>query len=206
MAQITEMIAPGIEEQRVAFELEMAMRRLGAKAAAFDIIVASGLNGAFPHYSPDGTVLKAGDFVTIDWGAKLGGYVSDITRTVLVGGNPPTAQQRKVYETVLRAKELSTAAIRPGVTGKEVDSIARDVIAEAGYGQYFGHGLGHSIGRQVHDGATLSPRSDKVVLKPGMVTTVEPGIYIDGWGGVRLKKTFSLPKTDTKCSPTWPLR
>lgn len=186
-ADAAPLLAPGNTERQYALELDTAMRRHGADRVAFDTIVASGPNGALPHYTPGDRIFAAGDLVTIDWGAEYKGYCSDLTRTVLISGAPATSQQQEVYAIVREAKERATAQIRPGVTGREIDSIARDFIAEHGYGEYFGHSLGHAIGRVVHDGPALSPRSDDIVLKPGMVITVEPGIYIEGWGGVRIE-------------------
>jgi Xaa-Pro aminopeptidase len=180
-------LAPGIAEERFAAELDIAMIRAGANKPAFDTIVASGPNGARPHHGTSSRAFEAGDLVTIDWGARLNGYCSDLTRTVLIGAEPMEGKQRDVYETVLKAKNLATAAIRPGVTGKSIDDIARSFISERGYGDHFGHSLGHGLGIDVHDGLTLSQRAENVVLQPGMVTTVEPGIYIDGWGGIRIE-------------------
>jgi Xaa-Pro aminopeptidase len=116
----------------------------------------------------------------------------------VIPGKPISDEQRRVYNTVFEAKELATQAIRPGVTGKEIDSIARDYIASKGYGQYFGHSLGHSIGRVVHDGVTLSPRAKDVILAAGMVTSVEPGIYIEGWGGIRIEDDVLVTETGHK--------
>ena len=182
------LLAPGTSEREFALELEFAMRRAGAESVSFDPIVASAENGAFPHYHPGERVFAVGNLVTIDWGARYQGYCSDITRTVLVPGAEPTEKQREIHGIVQEAKERAIAAIRPGKTGKEIDAVARDFIAERGYGDHFGHSLGHSLGRVVHDGMTLAERADKVILKTGMVTTVEPGIYIEGWGGVRIEE------------------
>jgi len=184
---VSTLLGPGTTEEEFALELEFAMRRAGASAASFDIIVASGGNGAFPHHRAGQRAFQLGDLVTIDWGAKYEGYCSDITRTVVIGQSI-TDQQREIYDIVKKAKELATEAIKPGKTGKEIDAVARDFIASEGYGEYFGHSLGHSLGLDVHDGATLSVRADKVILQPGIVTTVEPGIYIEGFGGVRIEE------------------
>ncbi len=194
---ISPLLAPGTSEVELALELEFAMRRSGASAASFDIIVASGENGAFPHHRPSDRVFAEGDLVTIDWGAKYRGYCSDITRTVLIEA-APTEKQREIYKIVLDAKNLAIAAIAPGKTGKEIDSVARDYIASKGYGDYFGHSLGHSLGMEVHDGATLSQRADEVILQPGMITTVEPGIYIEGFGGIRLEEDVLVTEHGTK--------
>lgn len=177
-------IKPGAVERDVMLELEWFMRKEGGAEVAFDTIVASGPRSALPHGRAADRVIQQGDFVTLDFGARLDGYCSDITRTVVLGA--PTEEQRKVYQTVHNALESSIAGIRPGASGKDVDSIARDLIRDAGYGDYFGHGLGHGLGRLVHDGQGFSPRST-ATLAEGMVLTVEPGIYIPDWGGVRIE-------------------
>jgi len=183
---VRPLLRPGTREQDLARELEFAMRRAGASGAAFDTIVASGLSGAHPHHQAGPRPLALGDFVTVDWGAAVDGYHSDITRTVALGS--VTEKQREVYSIVLEAQKRAIAAIRPGKTGKEIDGVARDFIAERGYGGAFGHSLGHSLGRDVHDGPGLSVRSDQLVLAPGMVMTVEPGIYLEDWGGLRIEE------------------
>ncbi len=179
-------LKPGTREQDFALELEYAMRRGGATGAAFDTIVASGALGAHPHHHAGPRPLSVGDFVTIDWGATVDGYNSDITRTFAIGA--ASDKGREVYTVVLEAQQRAIAAIRPGKTGKEIDAVARDFIAARGYGEAFGHGLGHSLGRSVHDGMGLSARYDKLTLAPGMVMTVEPGIYLESWGGVRVEE------------------
>lgn len=194
-AKVRPKIAPGISERELALELDFAMRRLGADDAAFETIVASGPNGAFPHHHPKDRSLEAGELVTIDWGASKDGYVSDITRTVLVPGAPASAKLQEIHGVVLEAKVRAIEAIRPGANGKEIDAIARDYITERGYGAYFGHSLGHAIGRVVHDGMLLSFRAEKVILEPGMITTVEPGIYIEGVGGARIEEDVLITTT-----------
>ena len=186
MRTVRPLLTPGTTEQDFALELEFAMRRLGASGAAFDTIVASGPSGAHPHHHAGPRPMAAGDFVTIDWGAAVSGYNSDITRTYALA--EVTDKQREIYEIVLEAQQQAIAAIRPGKTGQEIDAVARDYIASHGYGAAFGHSLGHSLGRSVHDGPGFSVRSDTLVLKPGMVMTVEPGIYLEGWGGLRLEE------------------
>jgi Xaa-Pro aminopeptidase len=178
------LVKPGVSERDVAIELEYWMKKHGSEKEAFDSIVASGVRSALPHGRASEKLIEAGDLVTFDFGARVGGYVSDLTRTVVVGRF--TEKQREVYDTVLQAQEAAIAAIRPGANGKDVDQVARDLIAAAGYGDHFGHGLGHGIGRTVHDHVALSQRSE-LTLAPGMVVTVEPGIYIEGWGGVRIE-------------------
>lgn len=195
MEQVKPLLTPGTTEQEFALELEFAMRRLGASGAAFDTIVASGPSGAHPHHHAGPRALAAGDFVTIDWGASVNGYNSDITRTYALGS--VTDKQREIYEIVREAQRRAIAAIAPGRTGQEIDAAARDYITERGYGPAFGHSLGHSLGRSVHDGPGFSVRADKLVLKPGMVMTVEPGIYLENWGGLRLEEDILV--TDTGC-------
>jgi Xaa-Pro aminopeptidase len=183
---VKPLLQPSTREQDFAIELEFAMRRGGAEGVAFATIVASGALGAHPHHHAGPRPLATGDFVTIDWGATVDGYNSDITRTYAIGR--VSEKQREVYAVVLEAQQRAIAAIRPGKTGKEIDAVARDFITERGYGEAFGHGLGHSLGRSVHDGPGFSPRADKLILQSGMVITVEPGIYLENWGGVRVEE------------------
>ena len=178
-------LRPGLTEREVALRLEFAMRRRGAAAAAFDLIVVSGPRSALPHGQPGPHPIEAGQFVTLDYGAVVDGYCSDCTRTVVVGRATP--RHREVYAVVLEAQRRALAAIRPGVTGAEVDRAARQVIEEAGYGDRFGHATGHGVGLEVHEGPRLSALAEEERLEPGMVVTVEPGIYIPGWGGVRIE-------------------
>ncbi len=184
--EVKPRLTPGTTEREFALALDFAMRRGGAEGVAFETIVASGALGAHPHHRAGDRPLSPGDLVTVDWGASLNGYVSDITRTV--GLAPISAPQRELHGTVLEAQRRAIAAIRPGRTGKEIDAVARDFLTERGYGEQFGHSLGHSLGRTVHDGAALSVRAEKVILAPGMVVTVEPGVYIENWGGIRIEE------------------
>jgi Xaa-Pro aminopeptidase len=177
-------IRPGASERELGFKLEMLIREQGARRIAFDIIVASGRNGAMPHASITDRVLRAGDLVTFDFGAEADGYYCDITRTICVGR--PTTRQRMVHDLVLRAQDLAINAVKPGVRCAELDRHARTTIAKAGHGKHFGHATGHGIGLMVHEGPALSALS-KGVVDEGMVFTVEPGIYIEGWGGVRIE-------------------
>jgi len=174
----------GMTEREVALRLEWLMREKGARRAAFDIIVASGRNGAMPHASASSRRLRTGDLVTIDFGAEADGYFSDITRTVCIG--KPTSRQREVHALVLQAQQAAIRAIGAGVPCAEVDRAARDVIKTAGQGDRFGHATGHGIGLMVHEGPSLSALS-KATLDTGMVVTVEPGVYLPGWGGVRIE-------------------
>ncbi|GAK12789.1 Xaa-Pro peptidase family protein [Geomicrobium sp. JCM 19039] len=181
---IVDYIKPGMKETEVRDRLEFTMRRLGADRSSFEIIVASGSRGALPHGVASDKVIEEGEFVTMDFGAYYKGYCSDITRTVAVG--QPTDEMKKVYETVLEAQLLGVEQIKPGMTGKEADQICRDYIYSKGYEGKFGHGLGHGLGMEVHEGPGVSPKGN-VVLKPGMVVTVEPGVYLPGVGGVRIE-------------------
>jgi Xaa-Pro aminopeptidase len=181
---ILDFIKPGITELEVANELEFFMRKCGATSSSFDTIVASGKRSALPHGVASDKIIEKGDLVTLDYGALYKGYVSDITRTVAVG--EPSADLKNIYQIVLDAQLLAVEKIKPGMTGKEADAIARNYIAEKGFGDQFGHSLGHGIGLEVHEKPLLSMRSD-MVLQPGMVVTVEPGIYVPGLGGVRIE-------------------
>jgi Xaa-Pro aminopeptidase len=162
---VKALLAPGTREQDFALELEFAMRRAGASAAAFDTIVASGALGAHPHHHAGPRPLAVGDFVTVDWGATVDGYNSDITRTYAIGR--AADEQRDIYGIVLEAQQRAIAAVRPGKTGREIDAVARDFITERGYGDAFGHSLGHSLGRSVHDGPGFSVRADTLVTADG---------------------------------------
>jgi len=175
----------GRTEREIALDLEFFMRREGASKLAFDTIVASGPNGALPHAVPTDRVVTEGDLVTLDFGAVVDGYCSDITRTVAVG--KADGRQREIYQLVLEAQRTGVAAVRPGRTGREVDAEAREVIARAGHGEHFGHGLGHGVGLEVHERPPVLSKLGEEVLQEGMVTSVEPGVYISGWGGVRIE-------------------
>lgn len=183
-SHILSFIKPGVREVDVAMELEFFMRKQGAASSSFDMIVASGERSALPHGRASEKVIQAGDMVTLDFGALYNGYVSDITRTVAVG--QPDPRLKEIYDIVLRAQLNGVEKLKPGMTGKEADALTRDVIAEAGYAEHYGHGTGHGIGLEVHEGPSLSTASVNV-LQPGMVVTVEPGIYISGLGGVRIE-------------------
>ena len=174
----------GATERDLAAELEYRMRRAGADGAAFPTIVAAGVHGSRPHHHPGATRVRSGEPVLIDWGARVGGYCSDLTRVVFLGRIPPKLGE--VYGVVHRAQAAGIEAARPGVACKTVDAAARRVIAEAGYGEQFVHGLGHGVGRQVHESPGLG-RTATGRLRSGMVVTVEPGIYLPGVGGVRIE-------------------
>jgi Xaa-Pro aminopeptidase len=188
---ILNFIRPGVREIEVANELEFFMRKQGATSSSFDIIVASGYRSALPHGVATDKVIEKGEFVTLDFGAYYKGYCSDITRTVAVG--EVSDELKKIYDIVLQAQLRGMAGIKPGMKGREADALTRDYIIEQGYGDYFGHSTGHGIGLEVHEGPALSVRSD-VVLEPGMVVTVEPGIYIAGLGGVRIEDDTVVTK------------
>jgi Xaa-Pro aminopeptidase len=181
---ILTLVRPGVPERELATELEYFMKKAGSEKEAFDTIVASGARSALPHGRASEKRLEPGDFITFDFGGRVGGYHSDLTRTVVLG--TASEKQREVYQVVLDAQQAALAALRPGMTGKEADQVARDVITSRGYGDKFGHGLGHSLGRLCHDGGGLSQRVE-LTLEAGMVMTVEPGVYLEGWGGVRIE-------------------
>ena len=184
MAKVAPRIEPGMTEGQIAWDLEVEMRGLGAEGPAFDIIVGAGPNGALPHHRADDTVVRRGDPIVIDMGASYEGYNSDLTRTFYVGN--PDDEFLAIYSIVLQAQETAIREVRPGMTGKKVDEIARTVIEESGYGDEFGHGLGHGVGLAVHERPMVVPTSEDVI-ENGMIFTVEPGIYIPGWGGVRIE-------------------
>ncbi len=193
-AHILEVIRPGKTDMEIALEMEFFARKRGSDGVAFDFIVISGKNSSIPHGVPSRKVMEPGDFVTLDFGAKVDGYCSDMTRTVAIGN--VSAEQNAVYETVLQAQLTALETIIAGKTGKEVDGAARKVIADAGYGEYFGHALGHSVGLEIHENPNCSPK-DETVLKTGTIMTVEPGIYLPGKFGVRIEDMVCV--TETGC-------
>jgi Xaa-Pro aminopeptidase len=186
---IIPLIRPGISEKELALQLELALRTKGADDKSFDFIVASGVRGALPHGRASAKVLKSGELVTVDFGAMLDGYASDETVTVAVGR--VDARQREVYQIVRDAHDMAIDAVRPGVSLKHLDSVARNHIAGKGYGDFFRHGLGHGVGLDVHENPVVSFRSEGEVQE-GMVFTIEPGIYLPGWGGVRIEDTVCV--------------
>ena len=181
---ILTQIKPGVTELEMAAKLEYFMKSHGAEDKSFDTIVASGYHSAMPHAVPTEKVLEKGDFITLDFGCKYQGYCSDMTRTVVLG--KASEKQKEVYQIVLEAQKTALGSLRAGMTGMEGDRLAREVIERAGYGEYFGHGLGHSVGLEIHESPRLSLK-DETVLKAGMIETVEPGIYIPDFGGVRIE-------------------
>jgi len=183
-----EFIRPGVREFEVAAEIEYAMRRKGSWGTAFDTIVASGVRSAFPHGGCTDREIREGDLVVVDIGASYRYYRSDMTRTLVVGGKP-SEKQKYLYEIVKTAQQSAVQAIKPKAKAKDMDTTARKVIEEAGYGEYFVHSLGHGVGLEVHEPPTLSQQSkDRLMI--GNVVTVEPGIYIVGFGGIRIEDTI----------------
>ena len=189
-------IREGMTEKELQIELDFTMLRLGADEMSFDTIIASGENGSLCHAIPGPRTLKNGDMITMDFGAKVGGYCSDMTRTVALG--QPSAEMRKVYDTVLRAQTMCEETLTAGKTGFEIDKLARDYIDARGYAGRFGHGLGHSLGIDIHEDPRLS-QSCREVLKAGVVITVEPGVYLPGVGGVRIENTCLVKENG--CTP-----
>ena len=182
--QLLEMIRPGVTEQRLAAELNYRMLRLGAQGMSFNIIAVSGANSSMPHGVPTAKEVQAGDFITFDFGALVEGYHSDMTRTVAV--DHVTDEMSLVYDTVLRANKAGCQAIQAGLGGRDAHNVALDIIAAAGYGEYFAHGLGHCVGLEIHESPRASLTS-RDVLEVGNVITVEPGIYLPGKFGVRIE-------------------
>ncbi len=198
-------VGPGMTELAFASSLEYEMRSAGSGPIPFESIVASGKRGSLPHGTASGKVLRKGELVTVDFGSVYNGYNSDQTITFCLG--KPTVRQSEVYEVVREAQARAIAAIRPGMKYRDVDAVARKHISDAGYGKYFGHGLGHGVGLEVHEQPSLGPRSQGR-LEEGTVVTVEPGIYIPGWGGVRIEDMIVVGKSGSRIltSSSGPLR
>jgi Xaa-Pro aminopeptidase len=189
---VRAVIKPEMTELEVAAELEYQARRFGAKALSFPAIVAVGPRAALPHATPTARCLGDSDFTLVDWGANSGLYMSDLTRIIVTGKISP--KLRKIYGVVLKAQLAAIEAIRPGVTCQQVDSVARRIITRAGFGKAFGHGLGHGTGLEIHEAPRLAV-GQKTKLRPGMIVTVEPGIYLPGWGGVRIEDDILVTRT-----------
>ncbi len=186
---LLKFIKVGMTEKEVALELEYFMKKQGAEDLSFDTIVASGKRSSLPHGKASEKVIEKGDFVTIDFGCKVGGYCSDMTRTIVMG--KASEKQKEIYNIVLEAQQKAIDNIRAGITSKEADLLARSVIEEKGYGQYFSHSLGHGVGLEVHEAPSLSFKKEEI-LKEGAIVTVEPGIYIPDFGGVRIEDMVLL--------------
>jgi Xaa-Pro aminopeptidase len=195
LASLREPAAPVLTERQAAWQLERHMRDHGADGPAFDVAVASGPNSAVPHHSSGDRPLGPSEPIWIDIGALVDGYRSDLTRTFCLGDCD--ARYSEVYDLVLRAQLAALRALRPGVTGRAVDAAARDLITSEGYGASFRHGTGHGVGLAIHELPSLGPSTGPALLAPGNVVTVEPGIYLDGWGGVRIEDLAVV--TDTGC-------
>jgi Xaa-Pro aminopeptidase len=189
MEAVRTEIREGMTEREVAWRMEAAMRDFGSEGTSFDTIVAAGPNGAMAHHRPSDRPIRRGEPIVIDMGAKVDGYCSDLTRTVMVG--EPGETFRKVYDIVLGAQLTAINTVKAGMTGGECDGLARTVISEAGYGDNFGHGLGHGVGLAVHESPRVGPKSPDP-LELNTVFTVEPGIYITGWGGIRIEDIVFL--------------
>ncbi|MBS3908287.1 MAG: aminopeptidase P family protein [Actinobacteria bacterium] len=192
---IIDFIKPGTSERDIAIELDYFMLRNGARKPSFETIVASGANSAIPHAVPSEKRIEPGDFVKLDFGAVIEGYHSDMTRTVVVG--EASSRKREIYEKVREAQLAALAAVAPDKSGEEIDAAGRRIIAEAGLGEYFTHNVGHGVGLNVHESPVLGAGS-KSLLKPQMVVTVEPGIYISGFGGVRIEDLVVVTETGNK--------
>ena len=195
MTAVCPAIEEGMTEREVARRMESAMRDFGSEGTSFDTIVATGPNGAMAHHRPSDRPIRRGEPVVIDMGAQVGGYCSDITRTVVVG--EPDETFNKIYDIVLGAQLTAISTVKPGMTGEECDGLSRTVIGEAGYGDNFGHSLGHGVGLEVHENPRVGPKAANT-LEAGMVFTVEPGIYLTGWGGVRIEDIVILGEYGAK--------
>ena len=186
-------LRPGMTEREIAWQLEVEMRQRGADGLSFPIIVASGPNGAMPHHRPSDRPVQAGETITIDMGCVVAGYCSDLTRTVVIG--QPDAKFWEVYNLVLRAQQACEDRLKAGMTGNAGDALARDVIAAAGHKEHFGHGTGHGVGLAIHEDPRLTFSSaGEAVVEDGAVVTVEPGVYLPGWGGVRIEDMVVVGK------------
>ncbi len=189
LEEVLRIIKPGMTERQVAAELVYHMLKNGSEGNSFDPIVVTGAKSSMPHGVPGDEIIKSGDFVTMDFGSIKGGYCSDMTRTVAVG--QATEEMRNVYNTVLKAQLAGISTARAGIAGKEIDAAARKVISDAGYGEYFGHGFGHSLGLDIHEPPNANPRGE-AIMPVGAVISAEPGIYLPGRFGVRIEDVLVL--------------
>ena len=190
---ILDFIKPGITEKQIALEMEFFLRKSGADALSFDTIIASGINGSLPHAIPSDKMVEKGDLVTMDFGAMYDSYCSDMTRTIGIGQVGDL--QKDVYNIVLKAQEMALASVKVGERTSSIDKIARDIISEAGYAEYFGHGLGHGVGLEIHEAPTLNPGSLEILMS-NMLVTIEPGIYIPNSFGVRIEDLAIIEESD----------
>ena len=194
LAEVAAILRPGLTEREVAWEIERRLREGGAEGLAFAPIVAAGKNSARPHHQPGDTVLKPGEPIIIDLGCRMDGYCSDLTRTFILG--EPTPRFREIYGVVRQAQKRAETGLKAGLPSDAADALGREVIRQAGFGEFFGHSLGHGVGLAVHEAPSLSPHAERAtVLKAGSVVTVEPGIYLPDWGGVRLENLVLLQET-----------
>ncbi|MBQ9945081.1 MAG: aminopeptidase P family protein [Clostridia bacterium] len=193
-SHILTFIKPGVTEKEISLELDFYMLSHGAEAVSFETIAVAGKNSSMPHGVPGEYKVQNGDFITMDFGATVDGYHSDMTRTVCLG--EPTEKMREVYKTVLDAQNAGLSVLKDGISGVDADKAARDIIENAGYGKNFGHGLGHGVGVEIHEAPRLSPKAPHT-LKTGHVVTVEPGIYLPGEFGVRIEDMAII--TDDGC-------
>jgi Xaa-Pro aminopeptidase len=192
---VMEIFKEGLVEREAALEMEFFMKRNGADAIGFDIIIASGKRSALPHGKASDKRIEKGDFILIDFGSGFQGYHSDQTRTVVCG--KPSSEQKRIYQIVKEAHDKAIEMVRPGIPIQEVDAAARDHIRNQGYGEYFGHGLGHGIGLAVHEDPVVNPEN-KGLIQEGMVFTIEPGIYLPDWGGVRIEDMVQVTSRGTE--------
>ena len=193
--EVTNDFQGGISEKDLAWKIEMAIHRFGGDGPSFPTIVASGPNGALPHHQPSDKIINPNEPIVIDMGVRLAGYCSDMTRTLYIGNQD--TKFRTIYDTVLCAQQTAIATVKSGMSGSTADSLARTIISNASYGEYFGHSLGHGIGIMVHEYPTLSPQSNDL-LNDSMIFTIEPGIYIPDWGGIRIEDMILLQENNTQ--------
>lgn len=192
----------GQKERSIALRLEERLKKRGCRRLPFDIIIASGNNSSMPHAVATDKKIEAGDLVVMDWGGEAGGYYSDMTRTLLIRGKG-IGRKKEIYSLVLEANTKGRAAVAPGVDSKDVDNSAREIISKAGYGDYFGHGLGHGVGLDIHEMPSIS-RWGNVILKKGMVFTIEPGVYVPELGGVRIEDMVMVGSTGAESLTSLP--
>jgi Xaa-Pro aminopeptidase len=184
--EVASLLRPGMKEQEIAWEIERRLRQEGSAELAFAPIVAAGVNSARPHHHPGDYQIRELEPIIIDMGARIGGYCADFTRTVILGES--TARFREIYTLVRQAQAQAETGLRAGMESLAGDALGREIIVQAGYGEAFGHSLGHGVGLAVHEAPSLSPVKERsTVLKAGSIATVEPGIYLPEWGGVRLE-------------------